>query len=68
MSAARQAGRKPSRAAALAYKLADRLVFSTIRERFGGRIRFFVSAAAALDRNVAQWFDAIGITVLEGTG
>ncbi|ORB86584.1 long-chain fatty acid--CoA ligase [Mycobacterium kansasii] len=68
VSAARQAGRKPSPAAALAYKLADRLVFSTIRERFGGRIRFFVSAAAALDRNVAQWFDAIGITVLEGYG
>ncbi|ORB50371.1 AMP-dependent synthetase/ligase [Mycobacterium persicum] len=68
VSAARQAGRKPSRAALLAYKLADRLVFATIRERFGGRIRFFVSAAAALDRNVAQWFDAIGITVLEGYG
>ncbi|KZS57848.1 AMP-dependent synthetase/ligase [Mycobacterium ostraviense] len=68
VSAARQAGKKPSPASALAYKLADRLVFSTIRERFGGRIRFFVSAAAALDRNVAQWFDAIGITVLEGYG
>ncbi|MBY0391234.1 MAG: long-chain fatty acid--CoA ligase [Mycobacterium pseudokansasii] len=68
VSAARQKGRKPSPAATLAYKLADRLVFSTIRERFGGRIRFFVSAAAALDRNVAQWFDAIGITVLEGYG
>ena len=31
-------------------------------------MRFFVSAAAALDRNVAQWFDAVGITVLEGYG
>ncbi|KAA1249850.1 long-chain fatty acid--CoA ligase [Mycobacterium simiae] len=68
VSAARQAGKKPSLAASLAYKVADRLVFATIRERFGGRIRFFVSAAAALDRNVAQWFDAIGITVLEGYG
>lgn len=68
VSAAKQAGKKPSLAASLAYKVADRLVFSTIRERFGGRIRFFVSAAAALDRNVAQWFDAIGITVLEGYG
>ncbi|MEK0521590.1 long-chain fatty acid--CoA ligase [Mycobacterium ulcerans] len=66
VSASRQAGRQPALLSRLAYQLADRLVFSTIRERFGGRIRFFVSAAAALDRNVAQRFDAIGITVLEG--
>ncbi|WP_156689306.1 AMP-dependent synthetase/ligase [Mycobacterium sp. Marseille-P9652] len=65
---ARQAGRKPSPAALLAYKVADRLVFSTIRGRFGGRLRFFVSAAAALDRDVALWFDAVGIAVLEGYG
>jgi long-chain acyl-CoA synthetase len=67
-SQARQAGKKPPLRLWLAYKLADRLVFSAIRDRFGGRVRFFVSAAAALDRNVAQWFDAVGITVLEGYG
>ena len=50
------------------HKIADKLVFSTIRARFGGRLRFFVSAAAALDRDVAQWFDAVGIVVLEGYG
>ncbi|MGB9225407.1 AMP-dependent synthetase/ligase [Mycobacterium sp.] len=68
VSAARQAGNRPSLATSLAYKVADRMVFSTIRERFGGRLRFFVSAAAALDRDVAQWFDAVGIIVLEGYG
>lgn len=68
VSTARQAGKKPSLTSSLAYKVADRLVFSTIRQRFGGRLRFFVSAAAALDRDVAQWFDAVGIMVLEGYG
>ncbi|HUO40615.1 MAG TPA: long-chain fatty acid--CoA ligase, partial [Mycobacterium sp.] len=68
VSRARQAGRKPSLPVSLQHKAADRLVFSTIRERFGGRLRFFVSAAAALDRDVAQWFDAAGIIVLEAYG
>ena len=68
VSQARQAGKKPSLVSSLAYRVADRMVFSTIRERFGGRLRFFVSAAAALDRDVAQWFDAVGIIVLEGYG
>jgi len=68
VSRTRQAGKKPSFASSLAYKVADRMVLSTIRERFGGRLRFFVSAAAALDREVAQWFDAVGIIVLEGYG
>ena len=43
-------------------------MLSTIRGRFGGRLRFFISGSAALDRAVAQWFDAVGITVLEGYG
>ena len=68
VSQARQAGKKPSSLSSLAYRVADRMVFSTIRERFGGRLRFFISGAAALDRDVAQWFDAVGIVVLEGYG
>jgi long-chain acyl-CoA synthetase len=48
--------------------LADKLVFSTVRERLGGRIRFFVSGSAALSRDVAEWFDAVGMTILEGYG
>jgi long-chain acyl-CoA synthetase len=66
VSRARQAGLKPSLPISFQYKLADRLVFSTIRDRFGGRLRVFISGAAALDRDVAQWFDAVGITVLRG--
>jgi long-chain acyl-CoA synthetase len=50
------------------HALFDRLVFSKIRDRFGGRVRFFISGAAALNRDIAQWFHAAGILILEGYG
>ena len=68
VSRAKQAGQRPSPLLAAQHKLADRLVFSTIRQRFGGRMRFFISGSAALDRDIAQWFDAVGVIVLEGYG
>ena len=68
VSRAKQAGHRVSPLLAAQYKLADRLVFSTIRQRFGGRLRFFISGSAALDRDVAQWCDAVGVVVLEGYG
>ena len=48
--------------------LADKLIFSKVRGRFGGRLRFSVSGSAALAREVAEFVDALGISVYEGYG
>ena len=50
------------------HKIGDTLVLSKIRDRFGGRIRFFISGSAALNAEVAKWFDSMGMPVLEGYG
>jgi long-chain acyl-CoA synthetase len=68
VSRLRQAGKEPSGLLALQYAVADKLVFSKLRERFGGRVRFFISGSAALHRDIAEWFHAAGILILEGYG
>ena len=68
VSPMRLAGREPSGLLAVQYALADRLVFSKIKARMGGKIRFFVSGSAPLSREVQEWFHAAGLLVLEGYG
>jgi long-chain acyl-CoA synthetase len=64
----RRAGQHVGLAKSLQHKLFDRLVFSKVRRVFGGRIRFFVSGAAPLNREIADWFHAAGLLILEGYG
>lgn len=52
----------------LQHGLFDKLVFSKVRDRFGGRVRFFISGSAALNADIAAWFNAAGIVILEGYG
>ena len=52
----------------LQHALFDKLVFSKVRDRFGGRVKFFISGSAALNPEIAAWFHAAGILILEGYG
>ena len=59
------AGRRPR---ALSWRLADRLIFSKIRQAFGGRVQIFVSGGAPLGMDSAGWFADAGIRIFEGYG
>ena len=64
----REKGDQPSGLLAAQHALADRLVLSKVRERFGGRVKFFISGSAALNPEVARWFSSVGLLIIEGYG
>jgi long-chain acyl-CoA synthetase len=68
VSKVRQQGREPSGLLLVKFLVADRLVFDKIKQRFGGRVRYFISGSAPLSREIAEFFHACGILILEGYG
>ncbi len=68
VAAMREQGHQPTGLLSLQHALADRLVLSKVRERFGGRVKFFISGSAALNPDVARWFSSVGLLIIEGYG
>jgi long-chain acyl-CoA synthetase len=50
------------------HTLADKLVYKKIKNKFGGRLRYFVSGGAALPQKIGEFFQALDIRILEGFG
>jgi long-chain acyl-CoA synthetase len=67
-SALRREGRPVPSGLALQHRLADRLVYAKVKERLGGRLRLPISGGAPLATEIAELFDALGISIIEGYG
>ena len=68
VSRLRQRGEPVPAGLARKHRLADRLVYSKIKERMGGRLRLGVSGGAPLAKEIAEFFHAIDILIVEGWG
>ncbi|MEI7818195.1 MAG: long-chain fatty acid--CoA ligase, partial [Desulfuromonadales bacterium] len=60
--------KNPSTLLNLKYAMADRIIFSKIRARFGGNMKLFCSGGAPLDKTINEFFWVIGIPIFEGYG
>jgi len=68
VSRLRQQGGQPSGALAFQHRLADKLVYSKLKARLGGRLRFLISGGAPLSRPIAEFFHSCDILILEAYG
>ena len=68
VSRLRQAGEPVPRGLALRHRIADKLVYSKVKERLGGRIRICISGGAPLAKEIIEFFHALDILILEGYG
>jgi long-chain acyl-CoA synthetase len=68
VSALQQRFEEPTGLLSIKMMIAKKLVFNKVRDRFGGRIRFLISGSAPLSRDLAEFFHAIGMPILEGYG
>ena len=68
VSQARQQGKTPRPWHLASLKFFDRVVFSKIRERLGGRLKVAASGAAPLGKGLAEFYDSIGLPLIEGYG
>jgi long-chain acyl-CoA synthetase len=64
----KESGKTPGIFLSLQQRLAETLVFSKIKEKTGGRLKFMISGGAALPKNVGEFFGNLGIKILEGFG
>jgi len=63
-----QRGQQPTGFLKFKFGIANKLVFGKIKERVGGRLRFFASGGAPLSKEIGEFFSSAGITILEGYG
>ena len=68
VSALRQAGQDVPAGLAVQHRLADRLVFSKVKARLGGRMRAVISGGAPLAKEISEFFHALDLMILEGYG
>ncbi len=68
VSRLRLAGKEPTGLLALKHRVAHKLVFSKLEALFGGRLRFFISGSAPLNKALGEFFHAAGIVIAEGYG